>query len=121
MGRKFHAEVSPKWPLSDTGLSSVLRTMIEREYVARTERGFIAGAMFINPIANNWPVASEFLWWSEGGDGLTLRRGFREWAEQMGAREIRWSCPADNHRVRRVYARHSEETEIIYSEFLPCA
>lgn len=121
MGRRFHATVKPKWELDEQGLAETLRAIIVSGYVARTDGGFIAGVIEANPIAKSWAVASEFLWWAEDGKGAVLRRGFREWAKAQGAREIRWSCPANNKRVRRAYARSAEETEIIFSEFVKCA
>lgn len=121
MGRKFHSLVSPKWELSEGGLSAVLSALMTTGYVARTEGGFIAGVIQPNPIAVNWLVASEFLWWAEDGHGIELQDSFRRWAVECGANEIRWSCPPGNKRVRRHYARHAAETEIIYSEIVPCA
>ncbi len=121
MGRAFHEAVQPAWPLSEAGLAGTLRALMQGGYVARTDGGFIAGVLQGNPIAEGWLVAKEFLWWAEDGQGMALRRGFREWARENGAQEVQWSCPAGNERVRRLYARSAVETEAIYSEYLTCA
>lgn len=121
MGRLFHANTAPKWALDEDGLASVLSALLSGGYVARTDGGFIAGVLCPNPIGQDWLIAKEFLWWATDGSGMKLRRGFREWAAASGAQEIQWSCPANDERVKRAYGRSAEPTEIIYSEYLPCA
>ncbi|MGB1215532.1 MAG: hypothetical protein ACPG4X_19335 [Pikeienuella sp.] len=121
MGRKYHTLMQPEWELSEAGLAQTLAVLMDSGYVMRTEAGFIVGVIQPNPIAVNWLVASELLWWAEDGNGHKLRRGFRDWAKERAASEIRWSCPPENERVRRHYAKFAEESEIIYSEYLTCA
>lgn len=117
MGRAFHAKVSPPWQFSDQGFLATMAAIDESGYLHVTPRGFIAGVIAPNPLSDGWIIAKEFLWWSEGGRGQSLRRGFRKWAVEHGANEIQWSTPP-NERVERVYARSAQKTEIIYSEYL---
>lgn len=118
MGRRFHAKVKPEWPLCDDALAETLRGLVSSGFVGVTKRGFIAGVLVENPISPGWLIGKEFLWWAEDGQGAKLRQGFRGWAREHGAREIQWSCPYGAERVRKVYARTAEPTEIIYSEYV---
>ena len=119
MGRAFHAKVSPPWAFSDHGFLATMAAIDESDdgYLHIQGNGFIAGVIALNPLSEGWIIAKEFLWWSEGGRGQSLRRGFRKWAVEHGANEIQWSTPP-NERVERVYARSAQKTEIIYSEYL---
>lgn len=115
MGRRFHAHVSPRWPLDGDKLADVLAELIETQFVAVTSGGFIAGVCSQHPISD-WTVAKEFLWWAEDGSGAKLRAAFREWAQLKRADEIQWSCPP-GAKAERLYRRTAQQTEIIYSEF----
>lgn len=119
MARTFHAHVKPEWPLSESKLSEVLGGLMQEQFVAVTPGGFIAGVCVDHPLSD-WTVAKEFLWWAADGNGGKLRAAFRQWARERGASEIQWSCPP-GARAERLYRRTARATEIIYSEFLPCA
>ena len=120
MGRKFHAHVNPPWPFDEAAFLRTIETLRQTGYVAEARGGFIAGVVMGNPISPGWIMAKEFLWWSEDGSGLKLRNGFRAWAIERGANEIQWSCPPSS-RANRIFARSGQATEIVYSEYPPCA
>lgn len=113
MGRAFHEAVAPEWPWSDEGFA---QTIMAAPYVRLTSGGFIAGLIAPMPLNPNWIVGHELLWWAEDGSGLRLMRGFREWCIANGANEIKWSCRADNERVKRFYGRFAKPTEAVFSE-----
>ena len=121
MARDYHRAISPLWPL--TNAEGFFSALIEQDsaFLGINDSGFIAGLIAPHPLSPEWLVASEILWWSEGAGGASLLRGFRAWAHERGAKEIRWSCPPDKDRVRRVFEHRAGLDEVIYSEVTPCA
>lgn len=119
MGRAFHDASGCKWAFSDAGFADTMRGLLG-QYVGMTDDGFLAGVLAQNPIAEDWTVAKEFLWWAKGS-GVALRNDFREWAISSGAKEIQWSCPHENAKARAFFARSATPSEIIYSEYVACA
>jgi len=118
MGRKFHETVQPEWPWSDEYFD---QTVMALPYLMMTDKGFMAGTIAPMPLNHAWIVAHEVLWWAEDGSGADLMRDFRDWAHKSGANEIKWSCRADNERVKRFYSRFAKPTEAVFSEVLSCA
>lgn len=120
MGRAFHAHVAPPWPFDDLAFGATIETVAAQGFVAMSGGGFIAGLLSAHPFSPAWPVARELLWWAQDGRGMALLTAFRDWATDQGAREVQWSCPPDA-RARQIFARRGPETEIVFSEILPCA
>jgi GNAT superfamily N-acetyltransferase len=120
MAQRFHAAINPAWPWDADDMLATVQAMQERDdcFVASTAGGFILGTLQANPMSRGYLIAKEFLWWSEDGTGAALMRQFKQWAKRRGADEIQLSCPAENHRVQRVYSRTAQPSEIIYSEFV---
>lgn len=118
MARRFHAQASPRWPLDETALETVLAHIAESGFLKVEENGFIAGLIVQNPISPKWLIAKEFLWWSDGGSGLRLARAFRAWAKSHDASEIQWSCPANAERARALIGKRAEMSEIVFSEYV---
>jgi hypothetical protein len=121
LGRRFHLATSPEWPWNADHFRETISGLIDAGYVSFTPWGFMAGAMVSHPLSRDWKVAAEYLWWAEDGSGPKHFRGFRKWAIDQGADEIRWSCRDDNSRVKRFYARFADPVEAHYSEVLKCA
>lgn len=116
MGRAFHAAVRPEWPWSDDGFADLMRRLMKSGHVTITDGGFMAGVKMAHPVNPHWWVAHELLWWAEDGSGPQHFKAFRKWASD--ADEIRWSCRADNDRVKRFYGKFSRHVEAVYSEVL---
>lgn len=112
-GQEFHARVSPAWEFDAGGFARIMRELMATEFVAVSDDGFICGLKVANPIAKDWIVAKEFLWWADGS-GAALFAAFREWASD--ADEIQFSCP----KARKAFERRAKITELIYSEFPTC-
>ena len=122
MMARFYKERQPDWPL-DMDLATRTLEMLATApfgYVAATPGGFIAGQVSDHPLASDWKVASEILWWASDGRGLELAAAFKAWAKEQGAKEIMWSCPP-GARANAILGRWGRKTEIHYSELLPCA
>lgn len=120
MGRRFHDAAQPEWPWSAEGFADTLDELIAVGFVAITERGFIAGMAAPMPFNPDWLQVHEILWWSEDQQGGALMRALRQWARDMQADEIKWSCRSENERVKRFYGRFSKPCETVYSENLTC-
>jgi hypothetical protein len=112
-GHEFHAHADQPWELDEDGFVDVMRVLMETQFVAVSDDGFICGLKVANPIAKDWIVAKEFLWWANGS-GAALFAAFREWAKD--ANEIQFSCPT----ARKAFERHAKITEMIYSELPTC-
>lgn len=116
MMKDFHDYNKPAWPLDIPASAETMRQLIQSpDAFVAVSGGFIAGVMQASPISPDWLTAKEFLWWSEGGKGLRLLRGFREWAQANGANEIQMSCPV-GARAEKAFSRYGSGQEIIYSE-----
>ena len=113
MARDFHSHNNPPWPFLAEDMRQTLSAM---DYLKVSETGFIAGVLQPLPISREWIVASEFLWWRDPH----LIRGFRRWAMQQGANEIRYSCPHGSP-VEGFYKTISRPSEVVYSELTSCA
>ena len=118
---KFHKASNLPYDLDFSACGDIMADMMKHGFVARSESGFICGVIMNSPLNPRWKVAKEFLWWSEGKDGMKLLKKFRDWARGMGADEIQLSCPPDVDRVRNVYSRFGIESEVVYSEVVQCA
>lgn len=120
MARKFHDAEQLPYKLDIGSISDTIAGLIQHGFVAVSKRGFIAGIAQPSPLNSKWLLASEFLWWSEDNDGMKLLKEFKDWAVSIGANEIRYSCPAHNDRVQKIFARTGDANEIVYSEIVPC-
>lgn len=116
MGRRFHAAAKPEWPWSDDGFAAL---MMQMPFLSITDGGFLAGTKGPFPLNPKWIVAHEVLWWAEDKTGFQHMQAFREWAAD--AHEIKWSCRADNDRVRRFYSKFAKPSEAVFSEVIQCA
>lgn len=112
-GQEFHAHVAPAWDFSADGFAEVMQVLMASGFVAVSDDGFICGVKVANPIAKDWIVAKEFLWWADGS-GAALFAAFRDWARD--ANEIQFSCP----KARKAFERRAKITELIYSELPTC-
>lgn len=115
-GRAFHAAAGEKWTFSDDGFVGTIGQLIATGYVAISDDGFIAGVVVKNPLATDWVIAKEFLWWAKGS-GPALLRSFRKWAIAVGADEIQYSCPPES-RAATLYSRFGRPSEAVYSEYV---
>lgn len=116
MMQRFHALNGPPWALDlDAASLTILGLMDSPQGFVAVGGGFIAGVIQANPIAPDWLIAKEFLWWSEGREGMRLLRAFRSWAEAQGASEIQMSCPVGS-RAEKAFQRFGTPQEVIYSE-----
>lgn len=106
---EFERAERPPWTLDPDAADAMLMTIIRDHYAAVSDRGFIIGMVSRHPLAPQWLVASELLWWGDAG----LLRGFIRWGRRH-ANEVRVSCPAHNDRVRRFYDSIGAPAEHIY-------
>lgn len=120
MGRKFHAQFPQRWAFNEEDTAATFLALIESQFVAIDDGGFIAGVCQKNPLNRGWIIAKEFLWWSENGGGRRLAKAFRDWAVAQGADEIQWSHPHGNDRAARILAAMAAPCEHVYSEYTKC-
>ena len=66
--------------------------LLGRGIVLIAEDGVLGGQMTTFPWARHVRIAAESFWWSTGRKGLTLFRGFEDWAEAHDADLIAFSA-----------------------------
>lgn len=118
MGRKFHAQSGMAFGFDDSAVSELLTALIANGCVLMTERGVIGG--MLNPAYCDpaWVMAVELFWWAEG-DGLLLLKGFEEWAESVGASEVRMTSLASLPRADAILRRKGyAPAEISYQKVI---
>lgn len=90
MGKAFHAASKMPFSFNNDAMAAVLRNMLDSEkaVVLITDRGTIGGMLNHAYCDPTWVYAVEMFWWARG-DGMALLRAFEEWAQNVGANEIR--------------------------------
>ena len=91
MGRKFHIAAGIKAPFCEHATTNTVRGLIESDTgtVIVSDAGMIGGALAPAYCSANWTMAVELFWWAEDRRGLHLLKAFEQWAEDMGADEVR--------------------------------
>lgn len=120
MGRAFHAESRMPFAFDDGAMGDVLAMMIESPgaVVLMTDRGVIGGALNAAYCDPKWIMAVELFWWARG-DGLTLLSAFEEWAQEMGASEVRMTTLANLPRADAILRRRGYgQAEISYTKVI---
>lgn len=107
MGARFHEKGGIVAPYSHEATAEFVRDLIEapQGVVFIGKAGMIGGALAPTYCADDWPMAVELFWWSEGGEGLRLLDAFETWGADMGAKEIRMTTLAGLAKAEQILSR----------------
>lgn len=118
MAKRYHAKFRPAWDLDATASAQFFAGLVENPagLLLVTDKGFLAAVAYEQPMSPGWVIASELMMWAEDGKGASLWRGYRKWADAIGAKERRFSCPPGNKRVAQFMAGQGRLDELTFSE-----
>jgi len=118
MLRAFHAASNQSAGYDDKAIAALISTMIDADTacILTSDAGLIGGMLNPAYCDPRWIMAVEMFWWAKG-DGMTLLRGFEQWAGINGANEIRMTTLCNLPRADALL-KHSGYTpsEISYSK-----
>lgn len=113
MAARFHEAKQDRYSFEPDDCKHFLAGLIAAPNAAVfiAPQGFICGAWMGAPTNAGHRTAYEVLWWSEGRDGLRLRREFENWAREQGCVEVNFSHPVAETTVNRLLLRAGYEPE----------
>lgn len=121
MMREFHEEHLP-YPFCPETAEETCRAFMEVGQIFQADKGFLMAVAQTAPTNADWLIAAEVFWWSRDGSGGALWRQFRKWAGEIGANEVRASCPVSAARVGKFWENTGmTNCEAVYSEVVKCA
>lgn len=104
----------------EVAVTGLLRCMIQNDAAAVlvSDAGAIGGMLSPAYCDPSWTMAVELFWWAEK-DGLQLLRAFEDWAQEIGAKEVRMTSLASLPRADLILRRKGfSPTEISYQKVL---
>ncbi|MEX0319020.1 MAG: hypothetical protein AB3N21_13765 [Ruegeria sp.] len=118
--RRFHEQSCQPFPFDEDATARMGEIMIEapQSTIIIGEAGMIGGALCPAYCAPDWVQAVELFWWAEKG-GIALLKAFEDWAQEVGASEVRMTTLAALERADRLLRGLSyEPAEISYRKVL---
>lgn len=115
-GAAFHTASMQPFPFDEAAAREFSAGLITNPggVVLLSEGGMIGGMLAPAYCAPSWVMAVELFWWAESG-GLALLSAFEEWAEGMGASEVRMTSLAALPRADKLLRRKGyDAAEISY-------
>lgn len=119
-GVKFHEQAQQPFPYEVEAATRFAQGLIAgpQGAVFISDTGMIGGVLTPAYCAPNWIMAVELFWWAEQG-GLKLLKAFEDWAEEMGANEVRMTSLAALERADGLLKRlEYTPTEISYRKLV---
>lgn len=107
MARRFHEKKQTRYPFKDARAFFEWAMCTGVVFIA--DDGFLVGAAVPEASNDEYKVAHELFWWSEGLSGQRMRRAFEAWAVDNGCQEIQFSHPAAEIMVGRLLDRAGYE------------
>ena len=119
-GAKFHAQAQQPFPYEIEAVTGFVEGLVNSPVgaVFISGTGMIGGVLTPAYCASSWIMAVELFWWAEQG-GVKLLKAFEDWAEEMGANEVRMTSLAALERADGLLKRLDyAPTEISYRKLV---
>lgn len=107
--RRFHEAKQDRYGFDAASTEGFFRQVLAIGVVLIGSDGFLAGFALPEPSNSGHRVAHEAFWWSEGRDGLRLRKKFEQWAAAEGCCEVQFSHPEGERTVEKILTRAGYE------------
>lgn len=111
MGETFHRESGQLGRFDPATFATTIHGLMHQPNAALivSERGMIGGVLVPSFCDANWIQAIELFWWAQDGQGIALLRAFEDWAESVGADEVRITTQDANKRPNALLRRKGYE------------
>ena len=114
MARRFHMAKQAGLEFVADDAAASFEWAVNSGVVYIASDGFIAGIIASDPWDQSRRVCHELFWWSEGRDGMKLKKKLEEWACDSGCAEVQFSHPASEKTVGKIMKRsgYTEKTTV---------